>query len=64
MQESSTAELIHAAIELARHRFPYEDTCAAALKTETGRVLTSVWVEASVDSACLCAETGSSYEFS
>jgi cytidine deaminase len=58
MQESSTSELIHAAIELARHRFPDEDTCVAALKTETGRVLTSVWVEASVDSACLCAETG------
>jgi cytidine deaminase len=58
MQESSKSELINAAVELAKHRFPNENTCVAALKTETGRVLTSVWVEAAVDSACLCAETG------
>jgi cytidine deaminase len=58
MQESLKSELIRAAIKLAEYRFPDEDTCVAALKTETGRILTSVWVEASVDSACLCAETG------
>jgi cytidine deaminase len=51
-------ELIDAAIALAKSRFPTENACVAALKTSTGRVLTSVCAEAVLDSACLCAETG------
>ena len=58
MQKSSHTELINAAVHLARSRFPNEYSCVAALKTNTGRVLTSVSVEAPLESACLCAETG------
>jgi cytidine deaminase len=58
MQQTTHLELIDAAVELAKRRFPNENTCVAALKTKTGQILTSVWVEATVDSACLCAETG------
>jgi cytidine deaminase len=58
MQDSKELELIDAAIKLAQSRFPQENTCVAALKTDTGRLLTGVWIEAIVDSACLCAETG------
>ncbi len=31
---------------------------AAAAFTDRGELLTGVWIEAMVDSACLCAETG------
>lgn len=57
-KEKLDRELIDAAISLAKSRFPAEDACVAALRTSTGRVLTSVCAEAVLDSACLCAETG------
>jgi cytidine deaminase len=57
-EKTPDRELIDAAIELAKNRFPEEDACVSALKTATGRILTSVYAEAVVDSACLCAETG------
>ena len=50
--------LIDAAMDLARSRFPTGEAVAAALKTKSGRILTSVWIEARVDAANLCAETG------
>jgi cytidine deaminase len=58
LEKNLDRELIDAAIELAKNRFPTEDACVAALKTATGRILTSVCAEAVLDSACLCAETG------
>lgn len=58
IKEKPDRELIDVAIALAKVRFPTENACVAALKTFTGRVLTSVCAEAILDSACLCAETG------
>lgn len=31
---------------------------AAAALTDTGETLTGIWIDAMVDAACLCAETG------
>jgi hypothetical protein len=42
LKEKPDRELIDAAITLAKSRFPTENACVAALKTSTGRVLTSV----------------------
>jgi cytidine deaminase len=50
--------LIDAAVDLANTRYPHGEAVVAALRTATGKVLTSVSAEARVDSACLCAETG------
>jgi cytidine deaminase len=49
---------VDAATSLGAARFPTGEAVVAALKTETGRILTSVHVQAAVDSAHLCAETG------
>lgn len=51
-------ELVDAATALALQRFPTGEAVAAALRTHTGRIITSVYCEARVDAACLCAETG------
>jgi cytidine deaminase len=51
-------ELVDAAIALALGRYPTGEAIAAALRTSSGRILTSVCAEARVDSANLCAETG------
>lgn len=50
--------LVDAAMALARQRFPRGEAVVAALRTDTGRILTGVCASAPVDSACLCAETG------
>jgi cytidine deaminase len=44
-------------VAFATERFPF-DEAIGAVKTSTGRVLTSVHFEAVVDTAHLCAETG------
>ena len=58
MSPSLDQELIDSAIALALARYPIGEAVVAALRTNTGRILTSVCAEARVDSACLCAETG------
>lgn len=51
--------LLDAAAGLLRHRFGDSGWGgAAAMYTDTGRVLTSVSIEAMLDSANLCIETG------
>jgi cytidine deaminase len=45
-------------IAFAEQRFPQGEAVVGAVKTESGRILTSVCVEAIVDTAHLCAETG------
>src|SRR5690606_22038734 len=35
-----------------------KDNLVSAALTNTGKILTSVWVDAAVDGACLCCETG------
>ena len=52
-------QLVHAAMQQALERFPKGWSGAAAMYTETGRILTSVYVDAPHESACLCHETGS-----
>ena len=50
--------LMRAALALAADRGGEEDLAVAAARTRSGRILRSVWVEARLDAACLCAETG------
>ena len=51
-------ELLRAARALADERAGEEDLVVAAARTRSGRILRSVHVEARLDAACLCAETG------
>jgi cytidine deaminase len=50
--------LVDAAIELAETRWPAGESGAAAMYTEDGRILTSVFAESPNDAAGLCHETG------
>ena len=50
--------LYNAAVKIAEQRWPMGQAIAAAAITDKGTVLTSVWVDAACDAACLCAETG------
>jgi cytidine deaminase len=58
MNTTLDQDLVDAAIALANERYPSGECIVAALRTHTGRILTSVYSEARVDSASLCAETG------
>lgn len=51
-------KLVDAALSLAATRWPHGEAGAAALYTESGRILTSVFAESPNQSACLCHETG------
>ena len=51
-------KLYDAACATAVKRWPQGEAVAGAALTDKGSILTSIWVDASVDSACLCAETG------
>lgn len=51
-------KLYDAAVQAAVNRWPNGEALAAAAMTDKGNILTSVWVEAACDAACLCAETG------
>jgi cytidine deaminase len=51
--------LVDAARELLERRFPGEEGIAAAMYTDDGDVLTSVFFEPEWGSGMLCAETGS-----
>jgi cytidine deaminase len=54
-----TQSLVDAALRFGRDRFGEDATyCVAALLTDKGRTLFSVYFEAVVEGACLCAETG------
>ncbi|WP_366918485.1 cytidine deaminase [Acaryochloris sp. IP29b_bin.148] len=50
--------LVNAAIALLEKRFPGAEGIAAAMYTEDGDILTSVFFEPEWGSAMLCAETG------
>lgn len=50
--------LVNAAISLLKKRFPGEEGIAAAMHTEDGDILTSVFFEPEWGSGMLCAETG------
>jgi cytidine deaminase len=49
---------VDAVIAFAAERFPAGEAIAGSIKTESGKILTSVYVQAAVDTAHLCAETG------
>jgi cytidine deaminase len=51
--------LVDAAVDLATERWPTGESGAAAMYTDDGRTLTSVYVESPNDMATLCHETGS-----
>jgi cytidine deaminase len=58
MSEYVDQTFVDAVIAFAAMRFPAGEAVVGAVKTETGKILTSVYVEAAVDTAHLCAETG------
>ena len=58
MKHSLDQTLVDAAIALAVRRYPRGEALVAALRTSSGDILTSVFTEARVDAASLCAETG------
>ncbi len=61
MTDDLARELYEAALGSARSaadRAGDGEGVAAAAATASGRILHGVWVDAMVDSACLCAETG------
>lgn len=51
-------KLVDTALALAASRWPGRDAGAAAMYTNTGRILTSVLAESPNQSASLCHETG------
>ena len=61
MTGEDEVELFDAAAALAAREAETSDDgegVAAAARADDGAVITGVWVDAMVDSACLCAETG------
>ena len=54
----SLYELAARTAEAEAHRSDDGEGVAAAARTQAGIELTGVWIDAMVDSACLCAETG------
>lgn len=58
MTGADELELFEAAVALAKLQADDGEGVAAAALTEAGHTLRGIWVEAMVDSACLCAETG------
>jgi cytidine deaminase len=51
-------KFVDAVTAFAAERFPTGEAIVGAVKTDSGRLLTSVYVEAATDTAHLCAETG------
>jgi len=58
MNQAINDAFVGEVIAFAKQRFPSGEAVVGAVKTESGRVLTSVHFEAIVDTAHLCAETG------
>lgn len=61
MDSDTEAALHDAAVTVAKEQARDEDDgegVGAAALTDEGEILTGVWIDAMVDSACLCAETG------
>lgn len=57
-QLDSLYEVASRAAEAEARRSTDGEGVAAAARTRTGSELVGVWIDAMVDSACLCAETG------
>lgn len=61
MDSDSELALHEAAVAVAREQAGFDadgEGVGAAAFTDEGGILTGVWIDAMVDSACLCAETG------
>lgn len=55
-------ELYHAAVELIKKRYPLGWGGAAAVRTETGKILTSIAPDTKNDALSLCMEVGAFLE--
>ena len=55
-------ELYHAAVELIKNRYPRGWGGAAAVRTETGKILTSIAPDTKNDALSLCMEVGAFLE--
>ncbi|MEC7939807.1 MAG: cytidine deaminase [Pseudomonadota bacterium] len=55
-------ELYHAAVELIKKRYPRGWGGAAAVRTETGKILTSIAPDTKNDALSLCIEVGAFLE--
>ncbi|MCY9825646.1 cytidine deaminase [Vibrio chagasii] len=60
--EQEEQELYHAAVELIKKRYPRGWGGAAAVRTETGKILTSIAPDTKNDALSLCMEVGAFLE--
>ena len=60
--EQEEQELYHAAVELIKKRYPRGWGVAAAVRTETGKILTSIAPDTKNDALSLCMEVGAFLE--
>ncbi|MDA0153019.1 cytidine deaminase [Vibrio sp. Makdt] len=60
--EQEEQELYHAAVDLIKKRYPRGRGGAAAVRTETGKVLTSIAPDTKNDALSLCMEVGAFLE--
>lgn len=60
--EQEEQELYHAAVELIKKRYPRGWGGAAAVRTETGKILTSIAPDTKNDALSLCMEVGAFVE--
>ena len=60
--EQEEQRLYHAAVELIRKRYPRGWGGAAAVRTETGKILTSIAPDTKNDALSLCMEVGAFLE--
>ncbi len=60
--EQEEQELYHAAVELIKKRYPRGWGGAAAVRTETGKILTSIAPDTKNDALSLCIEVGAFLE--
>ncbi len=60
--EQEEQELYHSAVELIKKRYPRGWGGAAAVRTETGKILTSIAPDTKNDALSLCMEVGAFLE--
>lgn len=60
--EQEEQELYHAAVDLIKKRYPRGWGGAAAVRTETGKILTSIAPDTKNDALSLCMEVGAFLE--
>ncbi len=56
--DKGLSQLFQAATDLVARRLPTGEAVAAAILTQSHQIYTGIWIDAALDAAALCAETG------